>query len=764
MTLITTPDSPAILSPSIDDLLWIWHSNALYSITFSNLLNFSGDITISGLNVTISNHAVTNTKLAQAPANTIKGNATASPANVSDLTVLPTACMPGLLGEVTNTAGNLTTAITANVVTNGKLAQVPANTIKGNATASPANVSDLTVLPTACMPGLLGEVTNTAGNLSTTITANAVTNAKLAQMAQATIKGRAAAAGTGDPADLSASQVKTALAIDHGADLTGLADDDHTQYALLAGRAGGQALFGGTGAGDTFTIQSTSNATKGVISIGNFGTGAFFDEVNSRFIVGGSESTLTLNGTTFGVKIGTHTEADLEIGGHRHANTAGFGASIFMTRSRGTEAAQTIVQNNDVVMFVTAAAYDGTDYAVVSQIISEIDGVPGSNDMPGRLRFLTTADGASTATEAMRINSDQSVQFSTVARPDANDGATLGTATISWSDLFLATGAVINYANGNYTITHSSGDLAFSGIVTLPNTGLHLLDTNASHDLIIASGSDLTADRTLTLTTGDASRTLTLGADSSISGTAYVSNGTDVIVADGGTGRSSHTAYAVICGGTTTTAAQQSVAGVGTSGQVLTSNGASNLPTFQDSAGGVRLLSSGTVSAVAVLDLVLTSYSIYRALKFVFTSFVPVTDDTSLFMRFSTDGGTNYDAGLSDYAWTALRQRSGNVTPAATSDAADSEIEIAGSSGTPGFNISNDVNEGGVNIELTIYNFTSAVHTQCNFHSTYVSADQQSFVLCGTGRRVAAQNTDAVRFLFESGNIASGNYAVYGYL
>jgi hypothetical protein len=43
----------------------------------------------------------------------------------------------------------------------------------------------------------------------------------------------------------------------------------------------------------------------------------------------------------------------------------------------------------------------------------------------------------------------------------------------------------------------------FTGVVTIPNTGLHLLDTNASHDLIIKPGSDLSADRTLTLTTGN---------------------------------------------------------------------------------------------------------------------------------------------------------------------------------------------------------------------------------------------------------------------
>jgi hypothetical protein len=54
--------------------------------------------------------------------------------------------------------------------------------------------------------------------------------------------------------------------------------------------------------------------------------------------------------------------------------------------------------------------------------------------------------------------------------------------------------------------------------LTFPNTGLHLLDTNASHDLILSPGSDLTADRTLTIMTADLNRTLTLSGDSTISG------------------------------------------------------------------------------------------------------------------------------------------------------------------------------------------------------------------------------------------------------
>ncbi|MFH1567925.1 MAG: hypothetical protein ABIL09_07975 [Gemmatimonadota bacterium] len=47
--------------------------------------------------------------------------------------------------------------------------------------------------------------------------------------------------------------------------------------------------------------------------------------------------------------------------------------------------------------------------------------------------------------------------------PDANDGAYLGTGTLGFSDLFLASGGVINWSNGNVTITHAANDLTFAG-------------------------------------------------------------------------------------------------------------------------------------------------------------------------------------------------------------------------------------------------------------------------------------------------------------
>ena len=69
-------------------------------------------------------------------------------------------------------------------------------------------------------------------------------------------------------------------------------------------------------------------------------------------------------------------------------------------------------------------------------------------------------------------------------------------------------------------------------------------------------------------------------------------------VPNGGTGDQSFTAYAVICGGTTSTSALQSVASVGTTGQVLTSNGPGALPTFQPVTGS-GTVSSGLINQVA---------------------------------------------------------------------------------------------------------------------------------------------------------------------
>lgn len=92
--------------------------------------------------------------------------------------------------------------------------------------------------------------------------------------------------------------------------------------------------------------------------------------------------------------------------------------------------------------------------------------------------------------------------------------------------------------------------------------------------------------------TGGASNLLNNVAPSATSGIPLISQGSSsqpvfgtVTVPGGGTGATSFTAYSVVTGGTTSTGALQNVSGVGASGQVLTSNGAGTLPTWQTPAG-----------------------------------------------------------------------------------------------------------------------------------------------------------------------------------
>jgi len=51
--------------------------------------------------------------------------------------------------------------------------------------------------------------------------------------------------------------------------LTALAADDHAQYALLAGRAGGQALSGGLASPDTLTLRPYPAAIAGILTLSN---------------------------------------------------------------------------------------------------------------------------------------------------------------------------------------------------------------------------------------------------------------------------------------------------------------------------------------------------------------------------------------------------------------------------------------------------------------------------------------------------------------
>jgi hypothetical protein len=82
-------------------------------------------------------------------------------------------------------------------------------------------------------------------------------------------------------------------------------------------------------------------------------------------------------------------------------------------KSRGTALARTIVQNGDNTGFFGFYGWDGDSYELSSLIRAQIDGTPGAGDMPGRILFLTSNDGAASPAERMRITSTGNVGIGT---------------------------------------------------------------------------------------------------------------------------------------------------------------------------------------------------------------------------------------------------------------------------------------------------------------------------------------------------------------
>ena len=90
--------------------------------------------------------------------------------------------------------------------------------------------------------------------------------------------------------------------------------------------------------------------------------------------------------------------------------------------------------------------------------------------------------------------------------------------------------------DAGFTYNKTTDTATLAGDLKADRVGLE--DADSSHYLYLEPGSDLTGDRVLRIYTGDAAVDLRVSGSASIDGTAYTVSGTDVAVADGGTGAS----------------------------------------------------------------------------------------------------------------------------------------------------------------------------------------------------------------------------------
>jgi hypothetical protein len=140
-------------------------------------------------------------------------------------------------------------------------------------------------------------------------------------------------------------------------------------------------------------------------------------------------------------------------------------------KSRGT--GNEIIANNDNIGLISFQGADGTNLIRGAEIRAAVDGTPGTNDMPGRLVFSTTADGASSPTERMRIaqNGVITIQNGAVAVIGAlTDGATITPDFAADCNLAVTLGGSRTMANPINITAGQSGSIFIS-----QSTGSHTL-------------------------------------------------------------------------------------------------------------------------------------------------------------------------------------------------------------------------------------------------------------------------------------------------
>ena len=198
------------------------------------------------------------------------------------------------------------------------------------------------------------------------------------------------------------------------------------------------------GSGNALLVEDATNPDATPFAIDSIGT-----------VLVGTTTAQTIDGITPAYQqLGANNYAAMWLGRYSANSTANY---LYLSKSRGTVGTNTIVNSGDDLGTIAFFGADGTNLISAASILGEVDGTPGTNDMPGRLVFSTTADGASTTTERMRITSTGNVGIGATA--PATKLEVSGSTTNNWQTTASITGTTMDV-----TVV-TSGTLAVGDLV-----------------------------------------------------------------------------------------------------------------------------------------------------------------------------------------------------------------------------------------------------------------------------------------------------------
>jgi len=253
---------------------------------------------------------------------------------------------------------------------------------------------------------------------------------------------------------------------------------------------------------DVMTFQGSS---------GNVGIGT--TAPSSTLTVAGGETRIT---DTSGNLI-HRFEQDGSQTGYRVGNAV----SHSYLRYNGSFASPTAVANGETLSQILFRGYDGSNALSAASITATVDNPVGTNDMPGRLIFSTTADGASSPSERMRIANTGNVGIGTSSPSERLEVRATGTSNVMRVTSDQTTARIIFNTSGadRGQITSSTADairfnngagseiarISSTGFFATPSTGAIYNGTDASNEIGFFAGSNggATTDSCQTICDGD---------------------------------------------------------------------------------------------------------------------------------------------------------------------------------------------------------------------------------------------------------------------
>ena len=187
------------------------------------------------------------------------------------------------------------------------------------------------------------------------------------------------------------------------------------------------------------------------ISIG--GSSAVYVDPSRRLLVGTSTSnysnTKTIELASSGTGVG---QPVIGINSYPGTDDTSTGYLSFSRSASSTLGTNTLVGSGDRLGVIRWSGANGTGYDSAAEIYAEVDGTPGAtSDMPGRLVFSTTANGASSPTEQMKIDSAGNLKFNS-----GYGSAAVAYGCRAWVN-FDGTGTVAIRASGNVSSITDNG-------------------------------------------------------------------------------------------------------------------------------------------------------------------------------------------------------------------------------------------------------------------------------------------------------------------